>query len=106
MDYFAEQRKKREDEEKENKHQAEVLIEYYREGKQYLEIAKFNIREIDRTKFRARLHPDENYYVFMEPENFRKIIDMAGDRGKAIRSLFLTLRGERKKKVFVDINKI
>lgn len=102
MDYFAEERKEREV----NKHQAEVLIEYYREGKQHIEIALFSIQGIHRTKFRARLHPDENYYVFMEPENFQQIVNMAENRETAIRSLFLTLKDERKKQVFMDINKI
>ena len=101
MDYFAEEKREREV----NKYQAEVLIEYYRERKQYIEIALFNIKEIKITKFRARLHPDENYYLFVEPENFQKIVDMAGNRDTAIKSLFLTLKSERKKQVFVDINK-
>ena len=61
---------------------------------------------MDITKLRARLHPDENYYVFMEPENFQQIVNMVKSREAAIKSLFLTLKGEKKKQVFVDINKI
>lgn len=102
MDCFTEERKKREV----DKHKAEVLIEYYREGKQYIEVALFSIQGMDRTKLRARLHPDENYYVFMEPENFQQIVNMVKSREVAIKSLFLTLKGNRKKQVFVDINKI
>ena len=84
----------------------ELVIVYFREGKQYIEISNIKDKDVSIAKFRSRLHPDEKFFIFKEPSNFNSILEQAKDRKEAIETLYTVLREERKKGIFIEIGQL
>lgn len=81
----------------------ELVLVYYREGKRFIQISETTEKEIQSTKFRSRLHLDEEFYIFKQPQGFEQILKYAKNRNEAIESLFLSLTEKRKQEIFYKL---